>query len=83
MDGGLGNDTFIVDTLGDSVAEAAGQGTDTVRTSLLSYTLGSDIENLTFTGPLNATTSTISVSGVGNALVNTIRGNSGAAARAC
>ena len=78
MDGGLGNDTFIVDTLGDSVAEAAGQGTDTVRTSLLSYTLGSDIENLTFTGPLNATTSTISVSGVGNALVNTIRGNSGA-----
>ncbi len=32
--GGAGNDTYIVDVVGDVVTEAAGAGTDEIRTSL-------------------------------------------------
>ncbi|MBB2699252.1 UNVERIFIED_ORG: Ca2+-binding RTX toxin-like protein, partial [Rhizobium esperanzae] len=48
--GGEGDDTYIVDNAGDTVTEAADEGTDTVRTALANYTLGSDVENLTYTG---------------------------------
>ncbi|HEY0112624.1 MAG TPA: hypothetical protein VGB59_05660, partial [Allosphingosinicella sp.] len=50
MSGGTGNDTFVVDSLGDTVAEA--QGIDTVLTSVNSYLLPGNIENVTatFTG---------------------------------
>ncbi|MFD1627601.1 beta strand repeat-containing protein [Azospirillum griseum] len=69
--GGTGNDTYIVDTAGDVVTELAGQGTDTVRTSLASYTLGANVENLVFTGsgPVTFT---------GNALNNNLTGGAGA-----
>ena len=50
MIGGAGNDTYIVDDAGDVVTENAGEGTDTVRTTLASYTLGANVENLTYTG---------------------------------
>ncbi|AZL68230.1 peroxidase family protein [Pseudomonas oryziphila] len=70
MNGGAGNDTFVVDNLGDSVTEAAGGGVDLVQTSLASYLLGNEIENLTYTGSANFT-------GTGNALANTITGGSG------
>lgn len=43
--GGAGNDTYYVDNVGDSVVEVAGQGVDTVQSSI-SYTLGNDVENL-------------------------------------
>ena len=33
MAGGAGNDTYVVDTAGDVVTEAAGGGTDTVQSS--------------------------------------------------
>ncbi|MGR9134441.1 M10 family metallopeptidase C-terminal domain-containing protein [Rhizobium leguminosarum] len=69
--GGAGNDTYIVDNAGDLVTEAADEGTDTVRTNLASYTLGSDVENLTYTG-------TAAFAGTGNDLANTIRGAAGA-----
>ncbi|MBY5348802.1 M10 family metallopeptidase C-terminal domain-containing protein, partial [Rhizobium leguminosarum] len=69
--GGDGDDTYIVDNTGDVVTEAADEGIDTVRTTLASYTLGSDLENLTYI-------STLAFTGTGNDLANTIRGAAGA-----
>src|SRR5262245_4557872 len=70
MAGGLGNDTYVVDSTGDAVTENVGEGTDTVQTALNSYSLGPNVENLTFTGTGN-------FSGTGNALANTITGGTG------
>ncbi|WP_194790361.1 peroxidase family protein [Pseudomonas sp. UFMG81] len=70
MNGGAGNDTFVVDSLGDSVTEGAGGGVDLVQTSLASYLLGNEVENLTYTGSDNFT-------GNGNALANVITGGAG------
>ena len=70
MIGGVGNDTYVVDNTGDVVTENASEGTDTVQSSL-TYTLGSNIENLTLTG-------TSAINGTGNELNNTIQGNTGA-----
>ena len=71
MIGGAGNDTYVVDIAGDTVAELAGQGIDLVQTSLLTYTLGADVENLTFSGAGNR-------NWTGNALDNVITSNGGA-----
>jgi Ca2+-binding RTX toxin-like protein/GH24 family phage-related lysozyme (muramidase) len=68
--GGTGNDTYVVDDSGDVVNENAGEGTDTVQSSI-TYTLGVNVENLTLTG-------TAAINGTGNALNNTMNGNSGA-----
>nr|WP_254454267.1 peroxidase family protein [Siccirubricoccus sp. G192] len=68
MSGGNNNDTYVVDNIGDVVVELAGQGTDIVQTTLGSYTLGANVENLTFTGVGTFT-------GTGNTLDNTIRGS--------
>lgn len=67
--GGVGNDTYIVDTQSDSVIEYAGEGTDTVQSSV-SYTLGQNLENLTLTG-------STSINATGNDLANTLTGNTG------
>ncbi|PDS93056.1 rhizobiocin, partial [Rhizobium sp. S9] len=69
--GGAGDDTYIVDHAGDIVTEAASAGTDTVRTTLASYTLGSDVEHLTYIG-------TAAFVGIGNSLDNTITGGAAA-----
>ncbi len=69
MQGGTGNDTYIVDVSGDVVTELANEGTDTVQSSITS-TLGAHVENLTLTGTAN-------LNGTGNALDNTLMGNSG------
>jgi len=68
--GGLGNDIYVVDNIGDIVTEGINEGTDTVQSSI-TYTLPSNVENLTLTGSsaINAT---------GNELNNTLTGNSGA-----
>ena len=71
MTGGKGDDIYIVDVIDDVVTELASEGTDTVRTGLLTYTLGSHIENLTLTGSSTS-------AGAGNALNNLLLGNDGA-----
>uniref|UniRef100_UPI003D0C101E Ig-like domain-containing protein n=1 Tax=Sedimenticola sp. TaxID=1940285 RepID=UPI003D0C101E len=43
MLGGAGDDTYIVDNVGDTVVEAAGEGIDTVESSI-DYTLGDNLE---------------------------------------
>lgn len=53
----------------DSVQEAPGEGSDTVRSSI-SYTLPANVEMLTLTGGAN-------LNGTGNELDNVIAGNSG------
>jgi Ca2+-binding RTX toxin-like protein len=70
LDGGTGNDTYVVDATGDVVTELVSGGLDTVRTSLLWYRLGAHVENLTLTGEA------ISI-GVGNGLGNTMVGDAG------
>ncbi len=70
MFGGLGNDTYIVDNVGDLANEFAGQGTDSVKSSI-SFSLGANVENLTLTGTAN-------INGEGNTLANKLTGNSGA-----
>jgi len=67
MFGGTGNDIYFVDDVGDSVVEYSGEGTDEVRTTLASLTLGANVENLTFTGSGGFT-------GTGNELNNVITG---------
>ena len=67
MKGGAGNDIYIVDNTGDVVIENAGEGTDTVQSSV-TYTLGSNIENLTLTG-------SSAINGTGNSLDNVLKGN--------
>jgi Ca2+-binding RTX toxin-like protein len=71
MSGGAGNDSYIVDNVGDRTIESSSTGgTDQVRASI-SFTLGTDLENLTLTG-------TAAINGAGNALANTITGNAAA-----
>jgi trimeric autotransporter adhesin len=70
MVGGLGNDTYIVDATTDIAIEAASGGTDLVQSSV-TFTLGTEIENLTLIG-------TTAVNGTGNGLANVITGNVGA-----
>lgn len=65
--GGSGNDTYIIDYVGGSIVEYAGGGTDTVKTSLSTYSLAAELENLTYTGSGDFT-------GNGNGLVNTLKG---------
>lgn len=67
--GGAGNDTYVVDNAGDVVTEGSSAGTDIVLASV-SYTLGSNVENLTLTG-------SSAINGSGNSLDNTLTGNSG------
>jgi Ca2+-binding RTX toxin-like protein len=70
MTGGLGNDTYVADVTGDTAIEAAGAGVDQVLSSARVYTLGANVENLTFTGSGNFI-------GNGNALNNAINGAAG------
>ena len=70
MRGGAGDDTYVVDAAGDTVTENANEGIDTVQSSV-TWTLGSNLENLTLTG-------TGTINGTGNSLDNVLTGNSAA-----
>jgi VCBS repeat-containing protein len=67
--GGLGDDTYVVDAY-DTIIELAGEGVDTIQTTLNHYFLAANVENMTFTGTGN-------FAGAGNALANVITGGDG------
>jgi len=67
LKGGAGNDTYYVDSIGDSITDTT--GIDTVVSSI-SWTLGFRLESLTLTG-------TDALTGIGNITNNIIIGNSG------
>ncbi|WP_162580328.1 calcium-binding protein [Variovorax sp. PBS-H4] len=69
MTGGVGNDIYFVDNTADAVIELAGEGTDTVRTTI-THTLAANVENLM----LN---STAAIDGTGNALGNVLYAGAG------
>jgi serralysin len=74
MNGGSGNDVYVVNSTGDTVTEISGSGSglDTVRTTLSSYNLTTvaNVEYVTYEG-------TGSFTGTGNALNNTLTASSG------
>lgn len=72
MEGASGNDVYAVDSNGESVIEAAGQGFDTVVSSAVSYVLtgGQEIEVLQLVDGLD-------INGTGNEQDNTIIGGNG------
>jgi Ca2+-binding RTX toxin-like protein len=70
MKGGVGNDTYYVDNLGDLAMELKNEGTDLVNSSV-SYSLyGQHVENLTLTGADD-------IDATGNTLANILTGNEG------
>ncbi len=70
MVGGTGNDTYYIDTTADIVVEVAGEGTDTIYSSVstLSSGIAANVENLILTGS--------AYYGDGNSLNNVITGTS-------
>lgn len=68
--GGLGDDSYWLDNVGDKAIENNDAGIDTVL-SLMSYTLGMNIENLSLIG-------SAALKGIGNGLNNSLIGNKGA-----
>jgi Ca2+-binding RTX toxin-like protein len=68
MSGGTGADVYIVDDVGDTVTET-GTGVDSVESSV-TFTIGTNVENLTLTGSDN-------IDGSAGASVNTLTGNAG------
>jgi Ca2+-binding RTX toxin-like protein len=69
MRGGLGNDIYFVDNTADAVTELAGEGTDTVRTTI-THTLAANVENLMLS-------TTAAIDGNGNALGNVLYAGAG------
>ena len=50
MSGGAGDDRYVVGEAGDVVTELVNEGRDTVQTTLATYTLGANTENLVYAG---------------------------------
>jgi Ca2+-binding RTX toxin-like protein len=71
LQGSTGDDVYIVNAAGDSIVEFAGEGTDTVRTSVRQHLLAANVENVFFTGSGDFI-------GFGNALDNVVMGGAGA-----
>ncbi|HEX8669462.1 MAG TPA: calcium-binding protein [Allosphingosinicella sp.] len=71
MEGKGGDDTYFVDTAGDTVIEAADGGYDTVKSAITYSLAGQHIEKLELTG-------SAAIDATGNGLANTLIGNGGA-----
>lgn len=69
MVGGTGDDTYVVNVSTDVVTENASEGSDTVQSSV-TWTLGTNLENLTLTG-------SSAINGTGHAGANLLVGNAG------
>ncbi|NHC38077.1 beta strand repeat-containing protein [Scytonema millei] len=82
LKGGVGNDTYIVDNFRDQVVETWSSGgdtggNDTVKSSI-TYSLGTNVENLTLTDlASNGTGNSLNNSVVGNNIANTLDGKEG------
>ncbi|MDD0974545.1 beta strand repeat-containing protein, partial [Pseudomonas fontis] len=70
LEGGNGNDVYVIGHAGSVVVEAAGGGYDEVRTSLTTHSLAFEVEKLTYTG-------TVNFNGYGNASDNLLTGGVG------
>jgi len=70
MKGGAGDDSYLVTNAKDVVTEEKSNGNDTIQTTLATYTLGANVENLIFIENDNS-------KGTGNDLNNQITGNQG------
>jgi len=69
MQGGDGNDNYIVNHVGDTITENLDEGVDTVQSSI-DHTLSANVENLSLTSAAN-------INGAGNTEANVLIGNSG------
>jgi Ca2+-binding RTX toxin-like protein len=79
LQGGAGDDLYFLETHDAHVVEAAGGGTDEIRTALSAYALAANVENLTGT---SATGQLLSGNGLDNILFggmgdDTLNGNAG------
>jgi len=78
MWGGTGDDYYWVDSTGDIVTEGIDEGADTVNTSLASYTLGANVENLIATSATSLTGNALAnniTAGAGNSTINGLEGD--------
>lgn len=71
MLGGAGDDAYWVDSAGDTVTENAGEGSDTIRSSLANYALPANTEDLVLIPGAG------NINGAGNELANHLTGNEG------
>ena len=77
--GGTGNDRYMVDAVGDTITEQAGEGWDQVGSSAEAYTLADNLEELTLRdGALRGTGNALDNVLTGNALANVLEGGLGA-----
>jgi Ca2+-binding RTX toxin-like protein len=72
LQGGLGDDLYVINVAGVTVSEASDEGGDEIQTSLMSFSLASyaNVERLTYTG-------SVAFTGTGNASDNVITGGTG------
>ena len=69
--GGQDNDRYLVNGIDDTVIEYPNEGSDTVISSIKSYTLTPNVENLVLSG-------SIAITGIGNGSNNVLTGNEAA-----